>query len=540
MRILLTSLNSKYVHSNLAIRYLFASFIEHFGVEKTAIERLSDGGFRGRTRTRCRDKIQADCGDEILIEMREFTINNSLDYIYSEILRANYDMVCFSCYIWNVEKIKELGETIKKASPKMVIALGGPEVSFNAMKFMNEEPWTDFIMVGEGEDSFPRLCEALISPDLDFKAIGGLTYRKGQKVGRNQHFPAVDFAKVPFPYDYISPDSQKVAYYESTRGCPYGCSYCMSSIEKGVRKKDIETVKRELSYFIDREAMQVKFVDRTFNYDAKRAYELFDFLIEKDNGKTNFHFEICGELLDEDTFTLLEKARPGLFQMEIGIQSTNENTLKAINRVADLKRLRGNIERLVGMKNIHTHVDLIAGLPFEDYKTFANSFDDVYSLGCQMIQLGFLKVLKGTPMYEQVQSHEIIYRSRPPYEVISTKYISPEELVKLKMIENMVDVYYNRGGFSKAVDYLIKALKFKPFMFYENLAMFYYKKGYHHRERKKEDQYNILLRYVEDLLKSGALKADECEIAKQTILTDAKEYMNPEIFERFQKKGIQI
>ena len=513
MKILLTTLNSKYVHSNLALRYLLASAIMKNDREDT---------------------------DDLSFELKEFTINNDQNYIFSEIARANYDMVCFSCYIWNISQTSRLAEDLKKAKPEILICVGGPEVSFDSEKFIEDNPWVDFVLSGEGEESFPALCKALSESVTDLESIEGLTYRTGENILKSPICPAVDFNEVPFPYDYMECDLQRVIYYESTRGCPYRCSYCLSSIEKGVRAKNIDKVKRELFYFIQREVMQVKFVDRTFNYDRDRAYEIFKFLIINDNGKTNFHFEICGELLDEKTFSLLQNARKGLFQMEIGIQSANEETLKEINRHGNLDVLMDKIRKLVAMNNIHTHVDLIAGLPYESYESFGKSFDCVYELGCQALQLGFLKVLKGTPICNQVVRHNIVFRSYAPYEVISTKYITAEELVKLKMIENVLDIYYNRGGFPNSISYMAEASGKGSFAFYEDLAEFYYRSGFQHRDRKKEDQYRILFKFTDYLFEKGTIDDKQHHEAMKLIIKDAESCMNPEIYKRFIKKGMEI
>jgi len=298
MKILLTTLNSKYVHSNLALKYLYT----------------------------------ATAGEYSDIEVREFTINNDPDFVYSELVRANYDMVCFSCYIWNIEQIKALGENLKEARPEVKITLGGPEVSFLGHEFARENPWVDFILCGEGEYPFYRFCQVLNEPVPAFETVPGLIYRNGGKIFVNCGIEPMDFNLIPFPYSIMDCEKDRVVYYESSRGCPFGCSYCLSAAEQGVRALDIDRVKSEIGYFLYKKVMQVKFIDRTFNYDKKRACEILKYIIENDNGVTNFHFEICADLLDEDTLLLLSRARKGLIQMEIGIQSANPHTLAAINR----------------------------------------------------------------------------------------------------------------------------------------------------------------------------------------------------------------
>ena len=346
----------------------------------------------------------------------------------------------------------------------------------------------------------------------------------------------MDFNMIPFPYSVLDCEEDRVVYYESSRGCPFRCSYCLSAAETSVRFLDMDRVKSELGYFLYKKPAQVKFIDRTFNCRPQRAYEIFKYLIDNDNGVTNFHFEICADLLDDETLRLLSKARRGLFQMEIGIQSANPATLAAIGRKENVYPVLYNTERLIKLGNIHTHVDLIAGLPYESYEIFARSFDKVYDLKADMLQLGFLKVLAGTPIYGQLEAHGIKYRSHAPYEVISTDYIKAEELVRLKMIENMVDIYYNRGGFGDTLDFLIGAVDKGAFGFYEKLADFYYERGYQHRERKKEDQYRILLEFAGELEGAGCGENLK-ERTRQLLETDMEKSTNPEIFKRFLRKG---
>ncbi len=505
MKILLTTLNSKYVHSNLAVKYLY-----------TVV-----------------------AGEYSDVSVREFTINNDLNYIYSEIVRANYDMVCFSCYIWNVEKIKLLGQDLKVARPEMKICIGGPEVSFNGHEFARENPWVDYIICGEGEYPFYRLLQVLNEPLRHFETVPGLIYRQGGKIYVNCQIEPMDLNLIPFPYSIMDCESDRVVYYESSRGCPFGCSYCLSSTDRKVRTLDMDRVKSELGYFLYKKVMQVKFIDRTFNYDRNRAYEIFKYLMDNDNGVTNFHFEICADLMDDDMLELLSKARRGLFQMEIGIQSTNPQTLSAINRKENVYPVLYNTEKLIKLGNVHTHVDLIAGLPYETYELFSRSFDKVYDLNADALQLGFLKVLKGTPISRQLESHGIVYRHHAPYEVISTDYIKAEEIVRLKMIENMVDIYYNRGGFSHTLKYLVESYEKGAFKFFEALAEFYYEKGYQHRERKKEDQYRILLKFAQHLSAKGIVVHGDIK-ALATLDKDMKETMNPDIYKRFLKKGWEI
>ena len=524
MKILLTSLNSKYVHSNLALKYLYT----------VAAGEYSD------------------------VEVREFTINQDLTYIYTELLRANYDMVCFSCYIWNIEKIKPLASDLKKARPSMKICLGGPEVSAGGADFAVKYPWADYILCGEGEYSFYRLCQVLHQCENQAEQAGqagqagqqpdeallmsvpGLIYRgRDGRIYVNGQLEPMDFNLIPFPYSILDCQPDQVIYYESVRGCPFRCSYCLSSIEKTLRPLEMDRVKADLGYFLYKKVMQVKFIDRTFNYDRVRAREIFRYLMENDNGVTNFHFELCGDLLDRETLDLLRHARKGLFQFEIGIQSANPQTLQAVNRKENIYPILYNVEQLMAMGNIHIHVDLIAGLPYEGYAVFARSFNKIYSLGADMLQLGFLKVLPGTPLAAEAEKYGIVYRERAPYEVIRTGWMSAEELVNLHMIENMVDIYYNRGGFSGTLEYLIAAAGKGPFGFFEKLSAYYYTGGYQHRNRKKEDQYRILRKFI---LESDSLQMDAFarEEAERLLTEDLAGWFNEEEQKRFYKKGWEV
>ena len=492
MKILLTSLNSQYVHSNLAIRYLYTVIVNE------------------------------DCEAEI----REFSINNDLNYIYNEIMRANYDMVCFSCYLWNVEQTSLVASDIKKARPDTKILIGGPETSFDGIDFMRENDWCDFVITGEGEYPFYRLVQLLtgkrqaldMTEEDELSIIPGLTYREGNTIYVNEQIDPLDFNSIPFPYSVLEPETERVTYYESSRGCPYRCSYCMSSLEKTVRSLDIKRVERELKYFLFKGLNQVKFIDRTFNYDRDRAYRILDYLVQNDNGKTNFHFEMCGDLLDERTIALLKEARPGLFQLEIGIQSTNPETLEAVNRNENVYPILYNVGQLTDGGNCHVHVDLIAGLPYETMATFRRGFDKVYALKADAFQLGFLKVLKGTRVRDMADEWGIVYRDHAPYEVISTDWISVEEMIHLKEIQQMLDTFYNRKGFTHTLDYLTSEMT--PFDVFSELAEFFYSGGYQNRERKKDDMYRIMLAFASQMNLSGKIPGCDKELIK-TLDLDA-------------------
>lgn len=496
MKILLTTLNSQYVHSNPAIKYLYT--------------------------------VTADTPDDVAV--REFTINNEYSYIYGELVRANYDMVCFSCYIWNIEQTKALCADLKKAKPHVKICLGGPEVTFDSHIFAMENPWADFIICGEGEYPFYRLLEILREDEPPFHTVPGLVYRQNGKIYINQQIEPMDFNSVPFLYSVLECEGDRVIYYESSRGCPFNCGYCMSCLEKSVRALKLDRVKNDLRYFLYKKVMQVKFIDRTFNYDRNRAYEIFKYLIDNDNGVTNFHFEICADLLDQQTIDLVGKARKGLFQFEIGIQSTNPETLAAVNRKENVYPVLYNVEKLIALGNIHIHVDLIAGLPYETYQLFARSFNKVYNLGADAFQMGFLKVLRGTPVAELKEPYGLVYRDKAPYEIIANNWINASEMVRLKGIEKMLNIYYNRGGFANSLEKLMADLNLKPFALYEKLADFYYDSGFQHKNRKKEEQYRILKKFAE----SNGVDLSEA------LQKDLENAFNPEEVKRFLKKGWEI
>ncbi len=503
MKILLTTLNSKYVHSNLGLKYLYAS------AEKS----------------------------RNFIDIQEFTINNEEDYIFTELMRKSYDAVCFSCYIWNVDRTLYLAENLKKARPEVKILLGGPEVSFNAAAFMSQHKFIDFLISGEGEAAFSQWAEMFLSETREYEKIPGLTYRLEGKIYVNPAAPPLQFESIPFPYLSLVCEEDKIMYYESSRGGPFQCSYCLSSLERKMRALSMERVRSDLSYFIYKRVKQVKFIDRTFNWDKRRSYEIMKYLISSDNGTTNFHFELCGDIIDGELLRLLETARPGLFQFEIGVQTTNEKALAACNRKSDFPKLAENVRRLVEMGNIHIHLDLIAGLPHEDYQSFRKSFNDVYSLKGHALQLGFLKLIKGTPLREQAEEHGYIYRAQAPYEVISNKYMSALTLVRLKKIENLLELYYNRGGFQRTIGYAAENLAETPFDFYEELADYYYLKGFQHKSHKKEDLYRIFLMYAGW---KERFIPDIKDRIKEMLSLDMKDALNPDVVKKFERKGWEI
>lgn len=505
MKVLLTTLNAKYIHSALSLKYLSAA--------------AEDAG--------------------LTPEVREFTINDGVDRIYMEILRSGCDLACFSCYIWNIEEIKELCSDLKKAEPGLSILLGGPEVSYGTGEFMEKCPWADFIIRGEGEYPFAEFCREIMKPNRNFSGIPSLTYREKGRIIENPRCGPLPPGKIPFPYRK-EPEKDKILYYETSRGCPYNCSYCLSSAEKSVRPLPLGRVLRELRYFLDRDVKQVKLVDRTFNYDAERALAIWEYLINNDNGITNFHFEIRGDLIDICQTELLAKARKGLFQLEIGIQSMNPAVLSAVNRNSETDRLSDNILKLKSLGNIHLHTDLIAGLPLEDHRSFGKSFDAAYCLGADELQVGFLKVLKGTQIEREKEKYGILCRDKAPWEIIRNSHISPGELVKIKMVEKVHKLYANRGGFPRTLQFLIAALGGSPFGFFSRFSEFFYEEGFQRCPRKKEDLYRIMLKFAQSVQGREGMPLDISEKAKDLLERDMEDTMDFEVVKRFYKKGWEI
>lgn len=501
MKVLLASLNAKYIHTNLAMRYL----------EKSVCNVLDND-----------DSIQT----------REFTINNSLDYIMTEIYDYNPNVLCFSCYIWNMEMIDYITKHIKKIMPEVTIVLGGPEVSFGTDILMQENDSIDIVVIGEGENVFKNLISSLKNNE-DYSLVKGIAFRaRGQVVFTEpqKQLPSMD--NIPFPYENETLDPDKIVYYESSRGCPYNCQYCLSSSMSGVRFLPIERVKREIKYFIDQEVRQVKFVDRTFN--AKKAYamEIMKFILENHKGKTNFHFEVTADLMDDETLDFLSNVPVGLFQFEIGVQSTNEKTLEIIDRHVDFKRLSDVVRKISQGKNIHQHLDLIVGLPEEDYFSFRQSFDDVFELRPEKLQIGFLKLLKGSGLRSNDLEYGYVYSDNPPYEVMETKWLSYGEVIRLKGIEEMVEIYWNSGLFIDSIEVIINNFYSSSFKFFEDLWKYWKCKGYHHISHSKNKLYHIITEFY------IYSKFDKIEMFKEVLkldfLKNVKTSSLPKIFDKVQ------
>ena len=465
MKILLAACNAKYIHSNLAVYDLQA--------------------------------YASDYADHIVL--KEYTINQQKDDIMRDIYLEHPDVVCVSCYIWNLSFVKELMADLIKILPGADFWAGGPEVSYDAEKFLTENSEFKGVMVGEGEETFKELAGYYVEKNpQNLKDMTGICYRDGDQIIHNGWRQIMDLSSIPFIYKDLSEFKNRIIYYESSRGCPFSCSYCLSSIDKKLRFRDTETVKKELQFFIDNKVPQVKFVDRTFNCKHDHAIAIWKYINEHDNGVTNFHFEISADLLREEELQEMSTMRPGLIQLEIGVQSTNPDTIKAIHRTMDFEKLKGIVDRIHSFGNIHQHLDLIAGLPYEDYDSFRHSFNDVYALKPQQLQLGFLKVLKGSHMMEMCREYGIVYKTQEPYEVLSTKWLDYDHVLKLKTVENMVEVYYNSGQFQNTLEYLEKFFP-DAFSIYERLGSFYMEKGYGDVSHTRMRRYEILLEFLEDV-----------------------------------------
>ena len=474
MKILLAACNAKYIHSNLAVYDLKA--------------------------------YSSDYDKEVLL--REYTINQPKDEILKDIYGSGADVVCFSCYIWNISSVRELIRDLAKILPETAFWAGGPEVSYDAEKFLTEMPEMTGVLVGEGEKTFHDLLEYYIDGKGSLGEIRGIAYRDGEEIRHNGWRELMNLSEIPFVYEHLEEFENRIIYYESSRGCPFSCSYCLSSIDKKLRFRDLELVKKELQFFLDHKVPQVKFVDRTFNCKHEHAMAIWKYILEHDNGVTNFHFEVSADLLRDEEMDLMAKMRPGLIQLEIGVQSTNPETIRAIHRHMDLDKLKRCVDRVHSFRNIHQHLDLIAGLPYEDYDTFHRSFNDVYQMKPDQLQLGFLKVLKGSLMQGEAEKYGIVHKEKEPYEVLSTNWLPYGDVLKLKAVESMVEVYYNSGQFQHTLEYLVPLAK-DAFTFYESLGAFYEKKGYSEISHSRMRRYEILLEYLQEETDVSVEKASQ-------------------------------
>lgn len=464
MNIVLAAINAKYIHSNLAV-YSLRAYAQQY-----------------------KDEIQ----------IAEYTINQQIDDILMDLYKKKPDILCFSCYIWNLSYVEELVRELGKIFPSVPIWVGGPEVSYDTKDVLERLPEVTGVIFGEGEKTFLEVVEYYHGKDMQLSEIKGIAYRgeEGEFL-QNSWREVMDLSEVPFVYHDMADFKNKIIYYESSRGCPFSCSYCLSSIDKCLRFRKLELVEKELQFFIDEEVPQVKFVDRTFNCNHKHAIAIWKYIKEHDKGITNFHFEVAADLLNEEELKLIESMRPGLIQLEIGVQSTNEQTIREIRRTMRFEEVARIVQCINQGENVHQHLDLIAGLPYEGMESFQKSFDDVYRLHPEQLQLGFLKVLKGSYMESQKERYGLVYKSRPPYEVLYTNWLSYEEMMRLKSVEEMVEVYYNSGQFS----YCLRKLEEEyasPFVLYQELGRYYENHELHLMSHSRITRYEILLGFVRE------------------------------------------
>lgn len=504
MKIIITTLNSKYIHSSLSIRYL-----------------------------------KATLKDIPNVDIQEYTINQNIDFIAGEIYKQRPDIVAFSCYIWNLESTLMICEILKIVMPNIKIILGGPEVSFDGKELMEKYKYIDFIIYGEGEKTFKELIINIIDKDNDYESIKGLIYREGDSIIANGPRPLIEnLDTIPSPYDYMPKGLEnKIVYFESSRGCPFNCKFCLSSTIKGVRFFSLDRVKYDLENLINSKVRQVKFVDRTFNTKKEYAMEIMKFIMDKNPKNMNFHFEVTAHLVDDEMLDFLKEAKEGLFQFEIGVQSTNPKTINAIGRTTDFNRLKEVTQTIKSFGNIHQHLDLIAGLPYEGYNSFKTSFNDVYVLRPEKLQLGFLKLLKGSNLRFEKDIYGFKFLDKPPYEVLETNYISYEEMLRLKTIEDLVEKYGNEHYFENSIQYIISNYYKSPFDLYEDFSYYWEEKGYHKVFHSREKLYSILYKFYVDKIKVNLDIFNE--IIKFDYICNNKNPNIPRYIKRYDVDNIQ-
>ena len=486
MKVLLAAINAKYIHSNLGI----------YSLKTYGEKMLKEWGL----------------AEQAEISLAEYTINHQMEQILQDIYKRKPDVIGFSCYIWNISYVKVILADIKKVLPDVKIWAGGPEVSYHGEAFLKEEPAVDLVMMGEGEITFAHFLKALLEGE-DLKQVPGLMVRNADGTFTDTGFRQVmDMSQIPFPYAFMDMKEleHRIIYYESSRGCPFSCAYCLSSIDKKLRFRSLDLVLPELEWFLQAKVPQVKFVDRTFNCKKSHAMAIWQYIRDHDNGVTNFHFEIAADLLDKDELDLLSTMRPGLVQLEIGVQSTNEKTLEAIRRKTDIEEIREITETINSWHNIHQHLDLIAGLPWEDLESFKKSFNDVYEMEPEQLQLGFLKVLKGSYMEELIPTCDLLYSAAPPYEVLCTKWLSYGDVLELKDIEEMTEVHYNSRQFTCTLKELEKEFD-TPYEMFSFMAGYYNKNHLFGISHSRIARYEILWKIIQERLE----KNGKCETQGQ-------------------------
>lgn len=478
MKVLLAAINAKYIHSNLGI----------YSLKTYGEKMLKEWGL----------------AEQAEISLAEYTINHQMEQILQDIYKRKPDVIGFSCYIWNISYVKVILADIKKVLPDVKIWAGGPEVSYHGEAFLKEEPAVDLVMMGEGEITFAHFLKALLEGE-DLKQVPGLMVRNADGTFTDTGFRQVmDMSQIPFPYAFMDMKEleHRIIYYESSRGCPFSCAYCLSSIDKKLRFRSLDLVLPELEWFLQAKVPQVKFVDRTFNCKKSHAMAIWQYIRDHDNGVTNFHFEIAADLLDKDELDLLSTMRPGLVQLEIGVQSTNEKTLEAIRRKTDIEEIREITETINSWHNIHQHLDLIAGLPWEDLESFKKSFNDVYEMEPEQLQLGFLKVLKGSYMEELILTCDLLYSAAPPYEVLCTKWLSYGDVLELKYIEEVTEVHYNSRQFTCTLKELEKEFD-TPYEMFSFMAGYYNKNHLFGISHSRIARYEILWKIIQERLEKN-------------------------------------
>lgn len=488
MKVLLAAINAKYIHSNLGI----------YSLKTYGEKMLKEWGL----------------AEQVEISLAEYTINHQMEQILQDIYKRKPDVIGFSCYIWNISYVKMILADIKKVLPDVKIWAGGPEVSYHAEAFLKEEPAVDLVMMGEGEITFAHFLKALLEGE-ELKQVPGLMLRNDDGTITDTGFRQVmDMSQIPFPYAFMDMKEleHRIIYYESSRGCPFSCAYCLSSIDKKLRFRSLDLVLPELEWFLQAKVPQVKFVDRTFNCKKSHAMAIWQYIRDHDNGITNFHFEIAADLLDKDELDLLSTMRPGLVQLEIGVQSTNEKTLETIRRKTDIGEICQITAAINSWHNIHQHLDLIAGLPWEDIESFKKSFNDVYKMEPEQLQLGFLKVLKGSYMEELIPDCDLLYSTAPPYEVLQTKWLSYGDVLELKDIEEMTEVHYNSRQFTCTLKELEKEFN-TPYEMFSFMAGYYNKNHLSGISHSRIARYEILWKMIQTKLeKSGKYETHKnCE-----------------------------
>lgn len=469
MKNLLVSMNSKYIHGSLGVWYLKAAAKAH----------------------------------NIEVELLNCTINDSMDRVLARIYKEKPDVLAFSCYIWNIEQILWLCSNIKKILPNTFIILGGPEVSFDTSEIIVKNPSVNCIIKGEGEEVFTRVLKALVNNE-SLEDIPSLCIRKGEAISESQVFSIIhDLNSLPSPYteEMLRENSGRIIYFEASRGCPFNCAYCLSSTFEGVRHFNLKRIQEELKKIVQSGTKQIKFVDRTFNANKKRAAEIIEFVIDTFGHlrDVNFHFEVAADLFDDTMFDIVKEIPEGLIQFEVGVQSTNPEVLNSVQRKTDVKKVLENINKLKAYGNVHVHADLIAGLPGENLQSFEESFNDLFKCEPHQLQLGFLKLLHGCGIRKEYKKYSYVYKSTPPYEVLCSSVLSFEDIQELKIVEEMVDRLNNSNFYSRSLKYLIHEYGKTAYSLFRDFGQWYEGRGLFERGISSKELYSLLLEFGKNL-----------------------------------------